>query len=56
MIRKQFFIDEEHNAGLKRAAFVTGKSEAELIREGIDQRLVQAKAAIEADDWKAGWR
>ena len=56
MIRKQFFIEEEQNARLKSAALATGKSEAELIREGIDQRLVKAKDEIELTDWRAGWR
>lgn len=56
MIRKQFFIEEEQNARLKSTALATGKSEAELIREGIDQRLVKAKDEIELTDWRAGWR
>lgn len=52
MIRKQFFIEEEQNALLKRVARVSGKSEAELIREGIDQRLKDAKELTEPEDWK----
>jgi hypothetical protein len=56
MIRKQFFIEEEQNARLKRVALVSGKSEAELIREGIDQRLKDAKELAETEDWKAAWR
>jgi predicted transcriptional regulator len=54
MIRKQFFIDEQQNKRLKRLALAIGKSEGELIREGVDHRLSRKDA--EEADWKAGLR
>jgi hypothetical protein len=50
MIRKQFFIDREASARLKRAATARGVSEAELIRQGIAR--VVGETESEADDWK----
>jgi hypothetical protein len=50
MIRKQFFIDRDASARLKRAAAARGVSEAELIREGIARVVDQAEA--EGADWK----
>jgi hypothetical protein len=52
MIRKQFFIDREASARLKRAAAARGVSEAELIREGLE--IVLADPAKDPEDWKAG--
>ena len=52
MIRKQFFIDREASARLKRAATARGVSEAELIREGLE--IVLAEATTDPDAWKAG--
>jgi hypothetical protein len=48
MIRKQFFIDRDASARLKRAAAARGVSEAALIREGIAHVVDQAEGA----DWK----
>lgn len=54
MIRKQIFIEEGQNQGLKRLAVATGKSEAALIREGITQVLSKEPAPDE--DWKVALR
>jgi hypothetical protein len=52
MIRKQFFIGKNENARLKSAALSTGRSEGDLIREGIKHVLERENAS--AEDWKAG--
>lgn len=39
MVRKQIYIDKRQKAQLKRAAKARGVSEAELIRQAIDQKL-----------------
>jgi hypothetical protein len=39
MVRKQIYIDKRQKAQLKRAARARGVSEAELIRQAIDQKL-----------------
>jgi len=54
MIRKQFFIDKEQNERLRALALSTGKSEGELIREGVMHVL--AASPPEENDWKAGFR
>ena len=54
MIRKQFFIEEDENKRLKSAALATGKSEGELIRDGVKQLLETVQSA--EDDWKVGLR
>jgi hypothetical protein len=51
MIRKQFFIDREASARLKRAAAARGVSEAELIREGLE--IVLNEPAKDSNAWKA---
>lgn len=51
MVRKQFFITVEQNRRLKAHATATGVSEAELVRAGIDLRIVQAPVA---QDWRDG--
>jgi hypothetical protein len=50
MIRKQFFIDRDASARLKRAAATRGVSEAELIREGIER--VVGDVEVEGNDWR----
>ena len=52
MIRKQFFIDADQNKQLKALATRTGKSEGEVIREGLDA-LIKAKSAAD-DCWRRG--
>lgn len=54
MIRKQFFIDEDENKRLKAASVALGRSEADLIREGVKQVLEQAEPRD--DDWKVALR
>jgi hypothetical protein len=54
MIRKQFFIDREASARLKRAAAARGVSEAELIREGVAHVVEQAEG--EDKDWRIAFR
>jgi hypothetical protein len=54
MVRKQFFLTAEQNRRLKELAAVSGKSEAELVREVVDRRLDEGRSG--ADDWKAAWR
>ncbi len=39
MVRKQIYIDKRQKAQIKRAAKARGVSEAELIRQAIDQQL-----------------
>lgn len=37
MIKTSVYLDEEQKARLDEAAVVSGRSQAELIREGVDQ-------------------
>jgi len=55
MVRKQLFVTTEQNRKLKARAVLTGKSEGEVIRRGIDRELAQKTEAAEGD-WKDAWR
>ena len=44
MVRKQIYIAEEQEALLKREAERTGASEAEIIRQALDARLLDQPA------------
>ena len=55
MVRKQFFITAEQKRRIKARAALTGVSEAEIIRRGIDRELEQALPVAEGD-WKDAWR
>ena len=55
MVRKQMFISGEQNRRIKARAAATGKSEAEVIRRGIDRELDDKTAEAEGD-WKDAWR
>lgn len=44
MIRKQIYIAKRHQALLRRLAKARGVSEAELIRQAIDQQAANASA------------
>ena len=55
MVQKQFFIEAGQNRRLKALALATGKSEGELIRDGLEAILEKAKAEID-EDWKVGLR
>jgi hypothetical protein len=39
LVRKQIYITEEQNEGLRRAAVREGRPEAEIIRSALDARL-----------------
>ena len=54
MVRKQFMIDAERSERLKRLAQQQGVSEAEVIRQAIDQRLATAPASD--DEWRTSFR
>lgn len=49
MVRKQIYIEKRQRAQLKRAAKAHGVSEAELIRQAIDQRLASGAKGLPAD-------
>lgn len=53
MIRKQVYIREDQDSRLKALAAVTGKAEAELIRDGLDRVLAEEEA--KKQDWKKVW-
>jgi len=55
MVRKQLFITAEQNRQIKTRAALTGLSEGELIRRGIDRELSE-DVAEKNDDWKQAWR
>ncbi len=39
MVRKQLYIDDEHEEWLKQRALETGLTEAEIVRQAIDAQL-----------------
>jgi hypothetical protein len=55
MVRQQLFITAEQKQRIKTRAALTGMSEGEIIRRGIDRELEQHSKAIEGD-WKDAWR
>ena len=55
MVRKQLFVSAEQNRRIKARAAVTGRSEGEVIRRGIDRELDDKTAEAEGD-WKVAWR
>lgn len=55
MVRKQLFITAEQKRRLKTRAALTGMSEGEIIRRGLDRELAQETALAEGD-WKDAWR
>jgi predicted DNA-binding protein len=50
MVRKQIFIDAAQNRRLKAAAAAAGRSEADLVREGLERTLADLEAS--AEDWR----
>jgi Ribbon-helix-helix protein, copG family len=54
MIRKQFFIDRAMSQRVKQLAAERGVSEAELIREAIEQKI--ASAANDTVAWRQTFR
>jgi hypothetical protein len=55
MVRQQLFITVEQKRQLKMRAAVTGMSEGEIIRRGIDREL-EGETSKKEGDWKAAWR
>jgi len=55
MVRQQLFITTEQKRLIKTRAALTGISEGEIIRRGIDRELAQEMNTQEGD-WKAAWR
>jgi|GEM_PF-1554435 len=55
MVRQQLFITAEQKRRIKTRAALTGMSEGEIIRRGIDRELEQQTNAPEGD-WKDAWR
>jgi hypothetical protein len=55
MVRQQLFITAEQKRRIKTRAALTGMSEGEIIRRGIDRELEQEKSSGEGD-WKEAWR
>jgi hypothetical protein len=55
MVRQQLFITAEQKRRVKTRAALTGMSEAEIIRRGIDRELEQETKETEGD-WKEAWR
>jgi hypothetical protein len=55
MVRQQLFITAEQKRRIKTRAALTGLSEGEIIRRGIDRELAQETEKGEGD-WKEAWR
>ena len=55
MVRQQLFITAEQKRRIKTRAAITGMSEGEIIRRGIDRELEQETKPGEGD-WKDTWR
>jgi hypothetical protein len=55
MVRQQLFITAEQKRRIKGRAALTGMSEGEIIRRGIDRELEQETSPGEGD-WKDAWR
>ncbi len=55
MVRQQLFITAEQKRRIKTRAALTGASEGEIIRRGIDRELAQETGEAEGD-WKDAWR
>jgi hypothetical protein len=55
MVRQQLFITAEQKRRIKTRAALTGMSEGEIIRRGIDRELAQETERAEGD-WREAWR
>jgi predicted metal-dependent peptidase len=55
MVRQQLFVTAEQKRRIKTRAALTGVSEGEIIRRGIDRELEQEAKVAEAD-WRDAWR
>jgi hypothetical protein len=56
MVRQQLFITADQKRRIKTRAALTGMSEGEIIRRGIDRELSQEDDVSAAGDWKDAWR
>ncbi|MFD4456414.1 CopG family transcriptional regulator [Nocardia sp. NPDC058480] len=50
-VKTSVYLDQEQTSRLKHAAEATGRSEAELIREGIDLILLRAPRPPRTRPW-----
>jgi hypothetical protein len=57
MVRKQIYIQRQQEVILKRFANLRGQSEAEVIRQAIDQQIGGATlpAALDAEAWEGAY-
>lgn len=55
MVRQQLFVTAEQKRRIKTRAALTGMSEGEIIRRGIERELAETTSADEGD-WKDAWR
>jgi hypothetical protein len=57
MIRKHVRITSEQNQQMKQIAATTGRSEADLLREAVSEKLAALREAPRGDgDWRAKLR
>lgn len=54
LVRKQVLLTPDQNAGLKRLASISGRSEGDLVRGAVETMLETSEAS--AEDWKVGLR
>jgi hypothetical protein len=55
MVRQQLFVTAEQKRRIKTRAALSGVSEGEIIRRGIDRELEDNSAEAKGD-WKDAWR
>lgn len=51
MIRKQLYIDEDLDRGLRRIARISGRSEADHVREALRGYLAEHVPDVQGDPW-----
>ena len=57
MVRQQLFITAEQKRRIKTRAALTGVSEGEIIRRGINRELDHEAGSRQGEgDWKEAWR
>ncbi len=55
LVRQQLFITAEQKRRIKTRSALTGLSEGEIIRRGINREL-EDKSVEQQSDWKDAWR
>ncbi|HSK09544.1 MAG TPA: ribbon-helix-helix protein, CopG family [Vicinamibacterales bacterium] len=50
MVRKQLYIERRHDERLKQYARASGRSQAEVVREAVEQYAVQNRAELLPDN------